>query len=81
MIVGEDSNSARDRILSYLIRYPQIILGDELMVAANQEYVRRIRELRVEFGWAALSGKMLKEIVEQQEVTLEELNATSLQDS
>ncbi|WP_227729245.1 HNH endonuclease [Yersinia proxima] len=81
LIVGEDNNSARDRILSYLIRYPrQIILGDELMVVAGiSEYARRIRELRVEFGWAVLSGKMLKEIVEQQEVTLEELNATSLQ--
>lgn len=81
LVVGDNSNSARDRILSYLAKYPrQIIHGDELMVVAGiSEYARRIRELRVEFGWAVLSGKLLKEMIEQQEVTLEELGADSIQ--
>lgn len=81
LVVGEDSNSARDRILSYLLKYPKsIVHGDEIMVVAGiSEYARRIRELRVESGWAILSGKMLKEIVEQDEVTLEDLGVTSLQ--
>ena len=46
------SASARDRILAYLRKYAgQVIAGDELMIISGiQEYARRIRELRVEFG-------------------------------
>ncbi|MCS3429873.1 HNH endonuclease [Klebsiella sp. BIGb0407] len=82
LVVGDSCHSARDRILSYLVAYPrQIIHGDELMIVAGiSEYARRIRELRVEFGWAVLSGKLLKEMIEQQEVTLEELGADSIDD-
>lgn len=71
----EGCNSARDRILAYLIKYPRVIIhGDELMVVAGiSEYARRIRELRVQFGWSVLSGTTLKEMIEQDEITLEEL--------
>lgn len=76
----ESCNSARDRILAYLLKYPrEIIHGDELMVVAGiSEYARRIRELRVQFGWSILSGTTLKEMVEQKEISLEELHAASV---
>lgn len=76
----EGCNSARDRILAYLLKYPRVIIhGDELMVVAGiSEYARRIRELRVQFGWSVLSGTTLKEMVEQDEITLEELQARTM---
>lgn len=50
---------ARDRILKYLRAHPGVVIhGDELMVVSGiSEYARRVRELRVEFGWPILSGK------------------------
>ena len=76
----ENCNSARDRILAYLLKYPGVVIhGDELMVVAGiSEYARRIRELRVQFGWSVLSGTTLKEMIEQGEVTLEELHASAI---
>lgn len=60
--------SARDRILSYLRQYPTtVIAGDELMVVSGiQEYARRIRELRVEFGWPILSGRALQDLLPEE---------------
>ncbi|WP_260478522.1 hypothetical protein [Enterobacter hormaechei] len=76
----ENCNSARDRILAYLLKYPKTIIhGDELMVVAGiSEYARRIRELRVQFGWSVLSGTTVKEMIEQEEITLQELQITSI---
>lgn len=76
----EGCNSARDRILAYLLKYPRVVIhGDELMVVAGiSEYARRIRELRVQFGWSVLSGTTLKEMIEQDEMTLEELQAHTM---
>lgn len=80
LIHEEGCNSARDRILAYLLKYPRVIIhGDELMVVAGiSEYARRIRELRVQFGWSVLSGTTLKEMIEQDEITLEELQASTM---
>lgn len=62
LLIDEDLNSASERILAYLRRFPQqMISGDELMVIAGiSEYARRIRELRVEMGWPIMSTAMLK---------------------
>jgi len=62
LIVGEDTNSARNRILAYLQKYSgELVHGDELMVVAGiSEYARRVRELRVQMGWPVLSGATLK---------------------
>jgi len=68
-LLGADARaSARDRILSYLRRYPSaVIAGDELMVVSGiQEYARRIRELRVEFGWPILSGRALLDLLPEE---------------
>jgi HNH endonuclease len=58
LILKSDAPSARDRVIVYLQRYPQrIVDGDELMVVSGiGEWARRIRELRVQFGWWIYSG-------------------------
>lgn len=63
------SLGARDRILQYFCKYPRLIIdGDELMVISGiQEYARRIRELRVQFGWTIASGMTMKEMQEQED--------------
>ncbi|MVA79911.1 HNH endonuclease [Agrobacterium vitis] len=55
---------ARDRILAYFRKYPRTVIdGDELMVVSGiGEWARRVRELRVEFGWPINSGATYKEM-------------------
>ncbi|MCH8493936.1 MAG: HNH endonuclease [Idiomarina sp.] len=69
LIKDENADSARERILAYFRTYPKTLLaGTELMIVAGiSEYPRRIRELRVEFGWPIMSGKALKSIVTEEE--------------
>lgn len=59
-----NASSARDRILSYLRKYPLTVIdGDELMVVSGiGEWARRVRELRVEYGWLINSGATFKDI-------------------
>ncbi len=61
-----EASSARDRLIAYLIRYPRIVIdGDELMVVSGiGEWARRIRELRVQFGWWIYSGVTLQQMAE-----------------
>lgn len=68
LIPAEYASAARDRILYYFREYPgTIINGDELLVVSGiQEYARRLRELRVQFGWAIVSGSTIKEMREQE---------------
>ena len=58
LIGPEIAGSARERILQYLLMYPRVpIDGDELMVVSGiGEWARRVRELRVQFGWRIISG-------------------------
>jgi hypothetical protein len=66
LIPAERASAARDRILYYFRQYPgTIINGDELLVVSGiQEYARRLRELRVQFGWAIVSGVTIREMGE-----------------
>jgi hypothetical protein len=62
-IISSDMTiSARQRILTYLKRYTLTIIdSEELMVVSGiTDYQRRIRELRVQFGWPILSGTTVK---------------------
>jgi hypothetical protein len=61
---GHSDAGARDRILAYFLKYPRTVIdGDELMVVSGiGEWARRVRELRVEFGWAINSGATYKEM-------------------
>lgn len=65
--------SARQRILHYFKKYPlTIINGDELSIISGiQEYARRVRELRVQFGWSIVSGLTVKEMYQEGEFLLE----------
>lgn len=71
----EGRTAARERILLYMRRYPStVIAGDELLVVSGiQEYARRIRELRVEFGWPILSGKALGDLLPEERAVFEQV--------
>ena len=58
--------SARDRILAYFRMYPEQVLRErELSIVAGiSEWARRVRELRVEFGWKIVTGVTVKEMAE-----------------
>jgi hypothetical protein len=78
LIPAEYSSAARDRILYYFRTYPgTIIKGDELLVVSGiQEYARRLRELRVQFGWAIVSGVTINEMdQDEREEVPDELRA------
>jgi len=66
LIPADSATSARERILYYFQKYPYtVIKGDELLVISGiQEYARRVRELRVQFGCAIASGVTIKEMQE-----------------
>jgi hypothetical protein len=61
-----DALSGRDRIIAYLSRYPlKVIDWDELMVVSGiGEWARRVRELRVQFGWWIYSGVTFADMAE-----------------
>ena len=64
-LVPQDmAGAARDRILSYLRKYPHVVInGDELLIISGiQDWPRRVRELRVKFGWAILNGMTAKQM-------------------
>lgn len=67
-IPAQYAAAARDRILYYLRQYPRTVInGDELLVVSGiQEYARRIRELRVQYGWSIASGVTVKEMGEDE---------------
>lgn len=71
LISKSEANSARNRVLLYFRRYlQQIIKGDELLVVAGiNEWPRRIRELRVQFGWKILSGRTIREMIEETDIS------------
>lgn len=82
LISQSDAHSARDRILAYFTKFPcTVIDGDELMVISGiGEWARRVRELRVQFGWWICSGVTVRELAEdaQAEVTVFGIDAAEL---
>jgi len=71
---NEAGEAARDRILSYFRNYPlTVVHGDELLVVSGiQDWPRRLRELRVEFGWPIVSGVKFREMLAQGDVPEEQ---------
>lgn len=63
-----EAASARKRLIVYLRRYPQTVIdGDELMVVSGiGEWARRVRELRVQFGWWIYSGVTFSHMATEQ---------------
>lgn len=78
LIPAVDARSSRDRILFYLQKYPQtIITGDELMIVAGiSEWARRLRELRVEYGWQILNGFTAREMAQEDEFPVDGLDVS-----
>ncbi|MCP5102053.1 MAG: HNH endonuclease [bacterium] len=74
------ARSARDRILHYFTKYPRTIInGDELLVVSGiQEYARRVRELKVQFGWSIVNGITAKQMVEESEFFFDDMDVTSM---
>jgi hypothetical protein len=72
--------SARQRILFYFQKYPfAVIPGDEIMVIAGiGEWARRLRELRVQFGWAIVNGVTAKEMSAEGGFPLEHVDVAKL---
>jgi len=77
LIPRDAAPSARDRIIAYLKRYPmKVIDGDELMVVSGiGEWARRLRELRVQFGWWIYSGVTIHDIAEDEDEAIGLLGA------
>lgn len=80
LIPADAARSARDRILHYFLKYPRIIIkGDELLVVSGiQEYARRVRELKIQFGWSIVSGVTAKEMYAENEFPLKNINPESM---
>ncbi len=80
LIPADVARSARDRILHYFLKYPRVIInGDELLVVSGiQEYARRVRELKIQFGWSIVSGVTAKEMYAENEFPLKNINPESM---
>jgi hypothetical protein len=64
MVRMTSGRSARNGILYYFLKYPKTAInGDEpLVVSGIREYARRIRELKVQFGWSIINGLTAKQM-------------------
>lgn len=64
LIDKADAASGRDRIIHYLKAYLRTLVdGDELLVVSGiGEWARRVRELRVQYGWWIYSGATIKQM-------------------
>lgn len=67
LLPREVRSAARERLLYYFQHYPDTVLSlhELAIVSGISEWARRVRELRVEFGWAILSGKTVLEMQEE----------------
>lgn len=80
LIPADIARSARDRILHYFIKYSGVIIsGDELLVISGiQEYARRVRELKVQFGWSIVSGVTAKQMAIENEFPIDNIDLNSM---
>ncbi len=62
--------SARDRLLAYFREYPRVTLSEKelALVAGISEWARRVRELRVQFGWKIITGMAASEMLQENEI-------------
>jgi len=83
LIAREEASSGMDRILFYLRKYPHTVLeGDELMVVSGiGEWARRVRQLRVQFGWWIYSGVTFSTMAEEARETGNESEISSLKNA
>jgi len=62
-----DPEAARRRLIVFFLQYPvKVIKGQELMVVAGtRRWDRRVRELRVQFGWRIVSGLTVRQMISE----------------
>ncbi len=77
LIPKEEARAGMDRVLFYFRQYPfTVIRGDELMVVSGiQEWPRRLRQLRVQFGWPIASGITVRAMVKEDEFPVEDVSS------
>ena len=62
--------SARDRLLAYFLEYPRTVLHEKelAVVAGISEWARRVRELRVQFGWKIITGMTVSAMISSEDL-------------
>lgn len=77
------SVSARDRLLSYFLAYPRTILNEKelALVAGISEWARRVRELRVQFGWRIITGVTAREMLTEEDLPEDDIDLGALNPS
>lgn len=80
LIPKADADSGRERILAYLRKYTLTVIGGEelAIVSGINDWPRRVRELRVEYGWSILSGLTAKEMKAEGEFPIPSLDAVKM---
>lgn len=80
LIPPEIAASARGRLLHYFQKYPLTALPrKELQIVAGiDEWARRVRELRVEHGWAIITGQTAKQMYADGEFPLPDVDIASM---
>jgi len=74
------SISARKRLLTYFLAYPRVVLGEKelALVAGISEWARRVRELRVQFGWKIITGITARQMLNEGEFEKSDIELKSL---
>src|SRR6056297_1379730 len=72
--------SARERLLRYFLAYPYVILNEKelALVAGISEWARRVRELRVQFGWKIITGITARQMLNEGEFEKSDIELKSL---
>ncbi len=80
LIPADIASSARQRILHYFLEYPFVPIPREelLVIAAIDQWARRVRELRVEYGWAIISGTTAKQMKTENDFPLENVDVSQM---
>lgn len=80
LIPSNARQSARDRILEYFRHYPRVIINEKeiTVVAGISEWARRVRELRVQYGWKIVSGLTVREMNLENDFTIEGIDFKTL---
>jgi hypothetical protein len=76
--------SARERLLAYFQLYPQTVIHEKelAIVAGISEWARRVRELRVQYGWKIITGMTVRQLADEGEISseIDELGSLSPND-
>lgn len=66
--------------MHYFLKYPCVIIkGEELLVVSGiQEYARRVRELKIQFGWSIISGMTAKDMYAENEFPIKGVTQGSM---